>query len=73
MAYQCDRCLHWTANNNKHECINDEVEKLRAENIKFRIVLEEIASPNPNPGNWSDIALLDHWADLAQAALRGDK
>lgn len=25
MTWQCDRCNHWTAEGNKHSCINDEV------------------------------------------------
>lgn len=29
MAWKCDNCNHYTADGQKHECINDEVEQLR--------------------------------------------
>jgi hypothetical protein len=36
MSWQCDRCNHYTANAQKHDCIYDEIESLRAENIELR-------------------------------------
>ncbi len=54
MAWQCDRCRHFTANGQKHECINDEVEQLREENqslqtrvARLREALEFYAQMNP--------------------------
>lgn len=39
MAWQCDNCNHWTANGDKHNCINVEVERLQGENEELKRAL----------------------------------
>ena len=40
MSWKCEKCLHYVADKVKHDCINDEHDKLQSENARLKEKLE---------------------------------
>ena len=36
MSWKCEKCLHYVADKVKHDCINDEHDKLKSENARLK-------------------------------------
>ena len=71
MAYQCDRCNHWTANGDSHECINDELDQLKQERYELRMAIEGLLKTGRECANNYEFGEEDyyHWVRLAIKAL----
>ena len=65
MAYECHE---WTADGQKHDCINDEVKRLREERELLLVIKKAVASFGSQADQWD--AMNAHYEWLAKQPAR---